>query len=113
MNDEFRFASYGAETQQQIRRFESTHDPALVAPILRGLVAYYLPKESAPALEDVLTEPLTALGLDSLTWLEITLDVEDAFGLSFTDQELRGLSSFSEIAGLIDEKVKALSGGGK
>jgi acyl carrier protein len=113
MNDEFRFASYGAETQQQIRQFQESPDPALVAPILRGIVAFYLPKESVPALDEVLTESLTVLGLDSLTWLEITLDVEDAFGLSFTDQELRGMSSFSEIAGLIDEKVRALSGRGK
>jgi acyl carrier protein len=111
MNDEFRFASYGAETQQQIRQFHETSDPALVVPILRGIVAYYLPKETSLTVDDLLGQPLSALGLDSLTWLEITLDVEDAFGMTFNDQELRELSSFSEIAGLIDRKVKALSDG--
>jgi acyl carrier protein len=113
MNDEFRFASYGAETQQQIRQFQETSDSALVAPILRGIVAYYLPRDVAVPVGDLLAQPVTDLGLDSLTWLEVTLDVEDAFGLTFSEQELRGLSSFSEIAGLIDEKVKALSGRGR
>jgi acyl carrier protein len=113
MNDEFRFASYGAETKKCIAQFRATSDFALVAPILHGIVAYYLPKESTLTVEDVVTQPLTALGLDSLTLMEITLDVEDAFGVTFTDDELRGLRAFSEIAELIDRKIKSLSRGGQ
>lgn len=111
MNDEFRFAAYGAETNRCIAQFRETSDFAFVAPILRGIVAYYLPKESTLTVEEIITQPLTALGLDSLTLMEITLDVEDAFGVTFTDEELRGLGAFSEIAQLIDRKIKSLSRG--
>ena len=111
MKDEFRFAAYGSETRDRIAQFALTRDPTLVAPILRGIVAYYLPKDGTVTVESVLAQPLTAVGLDSLTLMEITLDVEDAFGTTFADEELRGLASFAEIAELIDRKVNKLSAG--
>src|SRR5215218_3535277 len=89
MNDEFRFASYDAELRRQIIAFHKKPDQALVIPILKRIVQHYLPKHSTITAENVM---------------------EDAFGTTFTDEELRHLKSFSEITSLIDQKVKALSG---
>jgi acyl carrier protein len=111
MNDDFRFASYDAELRRLIVKFHEKPDRALVIPILRRIIKHYLPKDSPFTVESVLEESLPSLGLDSLTLMEITLDVQDAFKTTFTDQELRQLTSFSEIPFLIESKVKALSRG--
>src|SRR4030095_10985819 len=101
MHDEFRFAAYDPNTQRSIAQFQEKPDPALVVPILQGIINHFLPKNSPRNLESLLEESVSALGLDSLTLMEITLDVQDAFGASFSDEDLRHMTSFSEIAGLI------------
>ena len=111
MNDEFRFAAYDSDTRRWIAQFQEKPDATLVIPILRGIIKHYLPKDSPHTADSLLDESVSALGLDSLTLMEITLDVQDAFGASFSDEDLRHMTSFSEIAGLIDERVRALSGG--
>jgi acyl carrier protein len=109
MNDEFRFASYDAELRRQIIAFHAKPDQALVIPILKRIVQHYLPKHSTITADLVMEDSLAAAGLDSLTLMEITLDVQDAFGTTFTDDELRHLKSFSEITSLLDAKVKGLA----
>jgi len=111
MNDDFRFASYDPELRRQIIEFHEKPDRALVIPILRRIIKHYLPKDRALTVDSVLENSLPALGLDSLTLMEITLDVQDAFGTTFSDEELRSLTSFSEITSLIEKKVQALSSG--
>ena len=109
MKDDFRFAYYDRELHRQIVEFHEKPDRALVIPILRRIIKHYLPKESSLTVDAVLEESLPNLGLDSLTLMEITLDVQDAFGTTFSNSELKGLTSFSEIISLIENKVKALS----
>jgi len=111
MSDPFRFAAYDANTQHSIAQFQEKPEAALVVPILRGIISHYLPKDSPRDVESLLEESVSALGLDSLTLMEITLDVQDAFGASFSDEDLRHMTSFSEIAGLIDRRVRELSEG--
>jgi acyl carrier protein len=110
-DDEYRFATYDPDTCRNIAQFQERPDPALVPPILRGIVQYYLPKETALTADSILDQPLTSMGLDSLTLMEITLDLQDAFGIELSDEELKNLQSFSEISSLLDQKVKALSRG--
>ncbi len=112
MNDDgFRFASYDPELRRLIVEFHSKPNGALVIPILGRIIKHYLPKTSPFDADAVLEESLSTLGLDSLTLMEITLDVQDAFSTTFTDEELKQLTSFSEITVLIEQKVKALSAG--
>jgi len=111
MSDEFRFASYDEELRRQIIQFHKKPDSALVIPIVRRIIKHYLPKESTVTVDSALEGSLAELGLDSLTLMEVTLDVQDAFQTTFTDEELRELKSFSEITALIDRKVQALSSG--
>jgi acyl carrier protein len=112
MSDEFRFASYDPELRRLILEFHQKPDSALVVPIVRRIIKHYLPKESAVTVDLALESSLADLGLDSLTLMEITLDVQDAFNTAFTNEELQGLRSFSEINSLIDQKIKALAQGG-
>jgi acyl carrier protein len=112
MSDDFRFASYDEELRRQIVEFHNKPDPALVIPILRRIIKHYLPKYSSLTVDTVMEGSLADLGLDSLTLMEITLDVQDAFKTTFSNEELKHLTSFSEITALIDQKIKTLSDGG-
>lgn len=112
MSDEFRFASYDPELRRLIIEFHQKPDSALVAPIVRRIIKHYLPKQSTVTVDLVMEGSLADFGLDSLTLMEITLDVQDAFNTTFTNEELKGLKSFSEINSLIDQKIKALASGG-
>ncbi|WP_327341272.1 acyl carrier protein [Streptomyces europaeiscabiei] len=54
------------------------------------------------------TDLLSAHGLDSLTSVQLTLYLEDEFGVLFEDDEL-GMENFStleSIVGLLDKKVE-------
>ena len=112
MNDPFRFASYDAELRRLIVEFHEKPDKALVVPIVRRIINHYQPKERKIPSDAPMDQPLADLGLDSLTLMEVTLDVQDAFQTTFTDEELKGLRSFSEITALIDERIRTLSEGG-
>jgi len=113
MNDPFRFASYDAELRRLIVEFHEKPDKALVIPIVRRIINHYQPKERKISSDAPMDQPLAELGLDSLTLMEVTLDVQDAFQTTFNDEELKGLRSFSEITALIDERIRTLSEGGK
>ena len=112
MNDDFRFASYDEELRRQIREFHKKPDKALVVPIVRRIINHYLPKDKMLTADLAMEHSLAELGLDSLTLMEVTLDLQDAFDTTFSDEELKGLKSFSEITSLIDQRIRALSGGG-
>ena len=110
MSDDFRFASYDAELRRQIGEFHQKPDKALVVPIVRRIINHYLPKDRKISVDAAMEHSLAELGLDSLTLMEVTLDVQDAFQTTFSDEELRGLTSFSEMTSLIDWRIRALSG---
>ena len=100
-------------TLAAIRAYRRTHDPALVDPILRGIVEKYLP-ESARLTEAAGTAPeaaLNAFGFESLTLIEVVLDLQDALGITLSDDELRGLRNLDAARALLLQKVAALRTG--
>ena len=44
------------------------------------------------------------LGADSLDAIELVMDVEDEFGISFTDEETQTLQTVGDLVKLIDSK---------
>ena len=59
------------------------------------------------SLEGVTEEtPLSTLGLDSLDLVEITLEIEDVFHISFTSGEIADLKTINDVINLIKRKTK-------
>lgn len=49
----------------------------------------------------------TDLGLDSLDRFELTIVLEDEFGIEITDEESAHLNTVGEIVALVESKVKS------
>jgi acyl carrier protein len=105
-----RFLNFSPPTIDAIRAYQQSHDPLLVSSIVHGIVEKYLPPEMRQQMpEDV--KSLNAFGIESVTLMEIILDIQDALGLVITDAELRSLKSFDEATRLLSDKVTALRAG--
>ena len=107
---EDRFVHYPPETRASIREFQRTRDPALVSPILKSILAKYAPAAGPSDPGGTPEAALGALGFESLTLLEVYLDLQDALGVSLSDDDLRGLHTPEEVMALLDRKVDALRG---
>lgn len=105
-----RFFNYPPATRQAIAEFQRTRDPALIDPILHAVLHKYLPEGTpADAVSSHAPEAtLGSFGFESLTMVEIILDLQDAFGITFGDEELRGMTTLEEARGVLARKVAAL-----
>jgi 3-hydroxyacyl-[acyl-carrier-protein] dehydratase len=104
-----RFLNFNPETVEAIRVYRGNRDPKLVHPIVHGIIAKYMPPDLRDQAPDTVAS-LNAFGIESVTLMEIILDIQDALDLVITDEELRGLKGFDEATKMLSEKVAALSG---
>lgn len=51
------------------------------------------------------SDPLTALGLDSLDLVEVMLEIEEAVGVEFDGEEIAKLESLGDVLKAIEEKL--------
>lgn len=54
--------------------------------------------------------PLDQVGIDSLAFIEFMFKVEDQFGVSVSDEELRGVKCFADLERLISARLQADAG---
>ena len=52
------------------------------------------------------TDSLRNLGIDSLDLVEVMLRIEDELGITFTSEEIAGLSTLKDMENLIEAKTK-------
>lgn len=52
------------------------------------------------------SDALSSLGLDSLDLVEVSLEIEDAFGIEFTSEEIVALTTLQSMLDLIAKKIK-------
>lgn len=102
-----RFLNFPPATMEAIRRYHAGQDPALVSPIVHGIVEKYLPESLRGQSIDP-AKSLNAFGLESLTLVEVFLDIQDALAINVSEDELRGLRNFDEAIALMSNKVAAL-----
>jgi acyl carrier protein len=105
---EERFLNFNPETVEAIRAYRQARDPKLVPTIVHGIIEKYMPPELRSQASDTVTS-LNAFGIESVTLMEIILDIQDALDLVITDEELRKLRGFDDATKLLSEKVAALS----
>lgn len=102
-----RFCHFSPPTVTAICDYNGSHDPQFVSPIVQGIIEKYLPPEMRNRTPETM-ESLNAFGIESITLMEIILDIQDALGLILTDAELRNLKGFDEATKLLSAKVNAL-----
>lgn len=103
-----RFLNLNPHALAAIRQYRGSHQPELVQTIVNGIVEKYLPPEMRAQAAEAMKAP-NAFGIESVTLMEIMLDIQDALGLEITDNELRGLKNFDDATNLLRQKVAALS----
>jgi len=101
-----RFYNFPPETLRLISEYRRTRDPEMVVPVMNAIVAKYVP-ERAEELVDA-SRIQNAFGLESLTLLEVVLDLQDAFQITLTDPELQKLQTMEQTIALLTAKVIAL-----
>lgn len=93
-------------TQEAIIRFRQTGDATEVEAIGRGIIRRYLKPEAQVALDGASAEtPLTALQVESLTMLEIVLDLQDALNITIADEELRRFATLGDVLAYLRTKA--------
>ena len=101
-----RFAAHAPATRDAIAAFQSGHDPALIEPILLGLARYYVPPEAGLSPDATPEETYTLAATESLTLMEMILDVQDAFEIQFQESDLQRITTFPALIDLIRAKSK-------
>jgi acyl carrier protein len=101
-----RFFNFPPETLQLIADYRRTRDTKMIEPVMRAIVSKYAPEQAAEVLDSSRVQ--NAFGLESLTLLEVVLDLQDAFQITLTDPELQKLQTMEQTIALITDKVNAL-----
>jgi acyl carrier protein len=89
-----------------------TGDIELIPTIVRGIVWRYVREETQPAVEQATPEtPLGSLGIDSLTMMEIVLDVQDAVNLTIEDADLKQMKTIGDVIAFLRQRFAQLRSG--
>jgi 3-hydroxyacyl-[acyl-carrier-protein] dehydratase len=102
-----RFFNFDPATITAICDYQKQPNPDLVPVIVNGIIAKYLPPELRERAPEAM-QSFNVFGIESVTLMEIILDIQDALNLVITDAELRSLHSFEEASKLLTDKMNAL-----
>ena len=92
-------------TIDAILELRQTHNPELITTIVRGIVWRYVREEVRPRVDEATPEtPLDSLGIDSLTMMEVVLDVQDALDLVIEDSDLKQLKTIGDVIGFLQKR---------
>jgi acyl carrier protein len=77
----------------------------LIPTIVRGIVWRYVREETRPLVDSATAEtPLVSLGIDSLTMMEIVLDVQDALNVTIEDADLKTMKTIGDVIGFLQKR---------
>ena len=96
-------------TADAIIELQRTGDASLIPAIVRGIVWRYVHQDVRPIVEQATAEtPLVSLGIDSLTMMEVVLDVQDALDLVIEDADLKDMKTIGDVIGLLQQRFGEL-----
>jgi hypothetical protein len=104
-----RFINVSPATLAAIRDYQREPNAKLVPQIVHGIVEKYLPEGVHPPAGQGM-KAFNAFGIESITLMEVILDIQDALRIRLSDAELQGMSNFEQAIALLSRKVSALSG---
>ena len=100
------FKRCNEETIDAIVKFRQTGDKTLLPQIVRGVVQRYLPADKVELLNSATEETnLADLHIESLTMLEIVLDIQDAVDVVIEDAELREVKTLGDVRKFLELKL--------
>ena len=92
-------------TSDAIVELQRTGNAELIPTIVRGIVWRYVHKDRQPIVDQATLEtPLQSLGIDSLTMMEVVLDVQDALDLVIEDADLKHLRTIGDVITFLHER---------
>ena len=92
-------------TSDAIIELKRTGNTELIPTIVRGIVWRYVHKDRQPVVDQATPETaLASLGIDSLTMMEIVLDVQDALDLVIEDADLRHMRTIGDVIGFLQQR---------
>jgi acyl carrier protein len=102
------FKRCNEQTIDAIVKFRQTGDTALLPQIVRGVVQRYLPADKTELLDKATEDTnLSELHIESLTMLEIVLDIQDAVDVVIEDAELREVKTLGDVRKFLELKLAA------
>ena len=91
---------------QAIVRFRAAGDPREIPAIVLGIISRYLSTVNREILGTVTPETLLSdLHIESLTMLEIILDIQDSLDIVVEDAEMRQFVTLGDIYQFLEAKV--------
>lgn len=94
------------ETVDAIVGFRQTGDTSLLPKIVKGVVQRYLPADKQELLKNATEDTnLAELQIESLTMLEIVLDIQDAVDVVIEDAELREVRTMADVRKFLEQKL--------
>lgn len=69
---------------------------------VRAIILAHLERDAAITLE---TKLVADLGIDSIGVMEVVADLEDAFGLTIADKEIRNIATFEDVVNAIASRL--------
>lgn len=98
-------------TSDAIVELQRTGNIELIPTIVRGIVWRYVHKDRQPIVDQATLEtPLQTLGIDSLTMMEIVLDVQDALDVVIEDADLRHMRTIGDVISFLQTKYAEVHG---
>src|SRR5436190_20537488 len=92
-------------TSDAIIELQQTGNTDLLPAIVRGIVWRYVHEDRRPVVDEATPEtPLASLGIDSLTMMEIVLDVQDALDLVIEDADLRHMRTIGDVIEFLQKR---------
>ena len=92
-------------TSDAIIELHRTGNTELIPAIVRGIVWRYVHEDRRPVVDQATPEtPLASLGIDSLTMMEIVLDVQDALDLVIEDADLRHMRTIGDVVEFLQKR---------
>jgi acyl carrier protein len=95
-----------ATARESVLRMHSSGDVAQIENLLPALLAYYLPRGSAPLPELQPQQRLHEdLGLDSLALAELVFKLDEVFGVAIELREVTGVLTVADLQGFLRAKL--------
>lgn len=92
-------------TSDAILELHRTGNLDLIPTIVRGIVWRYVNKDVQPVVEQATEDRLlSSLGIDSLTMMEVVLDIQDALDLVIEDSDLRHMRTIGDVINFLRQR---------
>lgn len=93
--------------QASFRRFEESHDPEALDPVILAILNDFIPTKSAQPLAELpgTTRLVDDLGFDSLAITEVVFFTEELLGISIANEEILQVRTLDDLRGFVRTKV--------